>query len=230
MTIYAKKQRAKVRRHSRLAETEHTFWQAYPGNNLSECRRWFRRVQDAAKAYTRKHKGKGQRHGGLGYVALEILEELARLADYKTGRLDPSYKYLAARLNRSIDAISRGLKQLREHGFIDWIRRFVQTTDAEGRLINVQTSNAYRVFLPPAAEKLLGRFIKPVPIPEDALQRKRDLDEWRKLQLAALNYEEQCELKFGVDDPLGRAFAKLGNAIGKRDASRDSAKRSEPMS
>lgn len=230
MSVFERRQKSPVRRHSHLKGTESSkFHEPYPGKDVAASAKWFRHTLEAAKAYTRKHKAKGKRHGGLGYVAIDILELFGKLADFKTGQLDPSYVYIRECLGYSIDAISRALKQLRAHGFIDWVRRFVPSTDARGKLIYVQTSNAYRVYLPPAAAKLLGRVIKPAPLPEDEQHRLKELEANRKRVLAELGYEEQSLYLFGSDDPLGNALAKLGRRIEKRNHRRDSAIRSETM-
>jgi hypothetical protein len=71
------------------------------------------------------------------------------------------------RLKRSKDAIVSALKALRAHGFLDWLRRYVPTGN-EGRGPQVQqTSNAYRMFLPPTAKRLLGRLFGAPPAPDD---------------------------------------------------------------
>ena len=106
----------------------------------------------AARRFELVTRQPGARSGALGFVALEVLDFLANLVDWKTGRLDPSLDYIMGRLKRSRDAIVRALSALRAHGFLDWIRRYVPTGN-EGRGPQVrQTSNAYRLFCAISAE------------------------------------------------------------------------------
>jgi hypothetical protein len=62
---------------------------------------------------------------------------------------------------------ARALANLRTHGFLDWLRRWEATGDKEGGPAVKQATNAYRLALPPAAEKLLGHLASPPPTPED---------------------------------------------------------------
>ena len=61
----------------------------------------------------------GRRRGPLGHVGLEVLELLANLVSYRSGRLEPAITYLMGKLKRSKDAVVRALAALREHGFLD---------------------------------------------------------------------------------------------------------------
>jgi hypothetical protein len=115
----------------------------------------------AAERFERAGRQKGDRSGPLGAVALEVLRELVRPSDYRTGRLEP------ALTKRSKDAVVRALANLRTHGFLDWLRRWEATGDREGGPQEKQATSAYRLTLPPAAEKLLGHLASPPPTPED---------------------------------------------------------------
>ncbi|WP_252869855.1 helix-turn-helix domain-containing protein [Brucella pituitosa] len=70
---------------------------------------------------------KGERSGPLGSVALDVLRLFVNLIDFRTGRLEPSITTIMDRLGRSRDTIVRALKNLRAHGFIDWLRRYEPT-------------------------------------------------------------------------------------------------------
>src|SRR4051794_13717862 len=141
-----------VRRQSRLrGHCEAGFWRPL-------ARREARRIVLAAKKFELAAKLFGRRRGPLGHVAIEILNLFAHLVDFRTGRLDPSLDFLQRKLRRSRDAIVRGLAALRQHGFLDWLRRF-EPTENGGRGPQVrQVSNAYRLSLPPAAARMLGRY------------------------------------------------------------------------
>src|SRR3546814_16618597 len=81
--------------------------------------------------------------------AIELLRELYRIVDYKTGRLDPSIGYLMRQLRRSRAAIVHALARLKEHGFLEWIRRTEPTGNVGFGPQVRQITNAYRFCLPP---------------------------------------------------------------------------------
>ena len=134
-----------VRRHSRIAGREGVFWR-------STNRQEVRRIMLAARRYELATRQPGARSGALGFVALEVLELFGNLVDFRTGRLEPSIETLMRYLKRSRDAVVRALKALRDHGFLDWLRRYVPTGAEQGPQVK-QTSNAYRLFLPKAAAR-----------------------------------------------------------------------------
>lgn len=181
----------------------------------------------AAKRYELTERQKGERTGPLGAVAIEVLEYLVNLIDYRTGRLEPAIGTIMDKVRRSRDAVVRALKNLREHGFISWLRRY-EPTGREGRGPAVQqTSNAYRLSLPEKALRLLGRFGKAPPPPEDhthALEvRAAELDAYRK----ALPLDQLALFDAG-DGPLGKALARLGKSLQERESARQTESLSNP--
>ena len=209
-----------VRRHSHIrGRSEGRIWRPTTRKDVQA-------ILKAAEIYNEAglHE-KGERSGPLGSVALDVLRLFVNLIDFRTGRLEPSITTIMDRLGRSRDTIVRALKNLRAHGFIDWLRRY-EPTGNEGRGPQVQqTSNAYRLSLPEKARQFLGRFGKAPPLPDDhsAAQEARaaELDAYRK----ALPLDELALFEAG-DNPLGRALAALGNALQKRE----SAKQTESLS
>ena len=208
-----------VRRHSHFkGRSEARIWR--PTN-----RQEVQKVLLAAKRYELAERQKGERAGPLGPVAIEVLEFFVNLVDFRTGRLEPSLDTIMGKVRRSRDAVVRALKALRAHGFLDWLRRY-EPTGNKGRGPRVQqASNAYRLSLPEKALRLLGRFGKAPPPPEDhvAAQAARavELDAYRK----ALPLSELALSEAG-DNPLGRALAALGNSLQQRE----SAKQTESLS
>ena len=205
-----------VRRHSRAAGyCEGTFWRRTNRQEVSQ-------IMLAARRYELAGKQHGKRNGPLGGVGLEVLQYLANLIDFRTGRLEPSITFLMERLKRSKDAITRALYALRTHGFLDWLRRYVPTGN-EGRGPQVQqTSNAYRLSMPAKALQLLGRLMQPVPKPDDFThaqqQRAAELNAYRQ----TLPLDELALFELG-DNDLGRTLARLGRLVQERE----SVKRSE---
>jgi len=213
-----KRARVPVRAHSyERGRCEGRFWKKTSQQEV-------RRILLAAKRYERIERRPGRRSGPLGSVAIEVLEYFVNLVDFRTGRLKPSLDTLMRRLRRSRDAIVRALRNLRAHGFLDWLRRYVPTGN-EGRGPQVrQASNAYRLSLPERAKQFLGRWGRPPPLPEDcehALEvRQAELDQYRK----SLSCEGP-DLSGIEDDRLRQSLALLG-----RNVKRESARRAESES
>src|SRR5690606_7914262 len=143
-----------------------------------------------------------------GGVALEILRLFRNVVDFRTGRLDPSIDYLMAKLRRSRAAIVAALKALRDHGFLDWLRRYVPTGEQGRRGPQVQqTSNAYRLFLPIRAAASLGRYWQAAPVPDDHRHRQQQqaaqIDAYRQ----SLSLAELPLFDMDADDPLAQALA-----------------------
>jgi hypothetical protein len=206
-----------VRRGSHLAgRCEGVFWRPI-------SRQEVRRICLAARRYEFVGRMAGRRNGPLGHVAIEVLEYLAHLVSYRTGRLEPSLEYLMRMLRRSRDAVVRALQALKAHGFLDWLRRY-KPTGREGRGPQVrQTSNAYRLSAPARALRLLGRLMQAAPVPEDVL----DGHELRRSETAAYKAGlplDELPLIEIEDDRLSRLLAQLGRSVQERE----SAKRSEP--
>lgn len=172
-----------------------------------------RQIVLAARRYEVSHRAPGARNGPLGPVALEILDYLANIVDFRTGRLEPALVTMMRVLRRSRDAIVRALKNLRDHGFLGWLRRCEPTGQSEGRGPRLQqSSNAYRLMLPECARHLLGRFASPPPIPEDHQQRMAERVAVIAAHRSGLSLPERASFDFG-DTPLGKALARLGKSL-----------------
>ena len=205
-----------VRRGSRLAGTcEGAFWRRTSRPEL-------RQVLLAAKRYELAGRQAGRRRGPLGHVGLEVLELLANLVTYRTGRLEPSILYLMGKLRRSKDAVVRALAFLRAHGFLDWLRRHEKVEvleDAPGPRVR-QVSNAYRLSLPARAARMLGHWLAAAaaaspPLPDDLAQERVDRAEWLAAHKAALPLPE-LPLATVEDDRLARVLGELGRAVEAR--------------
>lgn len=206
---------APVRRASHLAgQKESVFWHA-------TTRQQTRLIVLAARRYELTRRLKGQRNGPLGSIALEVLELMANLVNHKSGRLEPSLTTLMRFLKRSRDAIVRALRNLRDHGFLDWIRRYVpRGSSGQGPQI-VQVANAYRLNLPSHAKA--GVRSSP-PLPDDWSSEIETRHATRKAWQANLSPEELPFLLLG-STPLAESLARLA----KRFTQRESANRSESL-
>lgn len=212
-----------IRRNSRPAgRCEGVFWH-------STSRREVQEIVLAARRYELTTRQPGARSGALGFVALEVLDLFANLVNFRNGRLDPSIDFLMTKLKRSRDAIVRALAALRDHGFLDWLRRF-EPTGNEGKGPQVrQVSNAYRLSLPRRAAAMLGRFFKIPPAPDDhALAREIHAAEI-EAHRATLTELERTAMDVDPDDPLGAALLRWARTRADR-AERESAKQTESQS
>lgn len=208
---------APVRRNSRLKGREGVFWRPMKRQEVAQ-------IVLAARKYERQTRQPGRESGALGYIAIEILDLFANLMHKKTGRLDPSIDWMMKALGRSRDAIVRALKALRQHGFLDWLRRFEPTGNECGPQVK-QASNAYRLFLPNRARALLGRFFTPAPVPDDFGHRLQLLAAEIDAHKATLALDERALFEAG-DTPLGQALARLARGVMAKKE-RESVARSE---
>lgn len=196
-----------VRRNSRLAgKDDRHFWK----HPASSAEVW--KIVRAAERYDAAHKEPGKHCGPLGSIALDVLRLFARLMDRKTGRLDPSYDFMCRTLSRSRDSIHRALQRLREHGFLDWLRRYTPT-EGEGKGPQVQqTSNAYRLFLPQKVAQWLGWFGRDNPPPDDATHATEARSAEMAAYVSSLTLEQKA-LHIVEDEGLAASLAALGRAM-----------------
>jgi hypothetical protein len=212
-----------IRRQSRPAgRYEGVFWRP-------TSRRDVEQIKLAAKRYELATRQPGARNGALGFVALEVLEYFGNLVNFRTGRLDPSLDFLMRKLRRSRDAIVRALKALRDHGFVDWLRRF-EPTGNEGRGPQVrQVSNAYRLSLPRRVAAMMGRFFQSPPAPDDHAHaqeiRAAEVEAYR----SALSELERTIMDVDPDDALGAALLRFAQARALK-AERESVRQAESQS
>jgi hypothetical protein len=207
-----------VRRNSYYAHDRRStaLWQPIAPNK-QKARETIALRMKAAEFYDRRHKEAGKRNGPLGHVALEVLRELYRLVDYKTGRLDPAIATICEAIKRSKQAVVDALKRLKEHGFLDWVRRSEPIDDAEGAGPRVrQISNAYGFSLPKYAAAWVARKSGKGPAPDCELQRaaadKADVE-------AMLETLDNVEfVKATVNNPqLEEILARFGTLLSKKE-------------
>lgn len=185
-----------------------------PGYRQKFTRREARDLVLAAKLYDNAARKDGKRP--LGRAALDILELLANLAAY-SGRVEPPYTYIMQQCGVARDTITRALKALRAHGFLDWMRRYVPTGNDTGPQV-MQTTNAYRLSVPALAKRLLEAFFKPrAAIPDDiaqeAQERARQIEEMR----ASLTHREQLhlDLNTSADDRDAKSRYELAESLAR---------------
>jgi hypothetical protein len=135
------------------------------------------------------------------------------------------------KLRRSKDAVVRALAALREHGFLDWLRRHEKVELVEGPGPRVrQVSNAYRLSLPRRAAQLLGHLLSSPPLPDDLAQEREDRATYLAEHKASLPLSE-LPLVEVEDDRLARVLGELGCAVEARSMQeRESARQAESRS
>lgn len=193
-----------VRRNSyNVGDREDRFWRPMdPKTKWANIR--------AAETYDRRNKEAGKRNGPLGHIALDILRELYRIVDYRTGRLDPSIDFLMGKLSRSRAAVCAALARLKEHGFIDWIRRTEPTGNTGWGPQVRQISNAYRLCMPKAAQKVVDYITgKKAPVPVDEIDRKASDANALEAMLDTLPVKERMSTIID-DNQLASSLARLG--------------------
>lgn len=96
------------------------------------------------------HRADGNRrkNGPVGHIGVKVFRKLLFRANPVTGQLDLSLKKIAEEVGHSLSAVVEALKRLREHGWLSWLRRYVDV-GAPGQKgpQRQQTSNAYRISL-----------------------------------------------------------------------------------
>ncbi|HEX8446303.1 MAG TPA: replication protein A [Sphingomonas sp.] len=210
-TFKARRTFQPVRRNSyNVGEREERFYRPIAKNEI------FARML-AAKSYNRAHKKAGKRNGPLGHVGIEVLEALYAMVCRRTGRLDPAIATIAERVKRAPSAVCKALAALKDHGFLDWIRR-TEPVDNPGRGPQVrQVSNAYRLDLPAKARAFVQRIRGKAPQPvDDADRRAADAAETERM-LRSQPHREEMAMRFN-DPRLAASFARLGLAVDEANA------------
>lgn len=131
----------------------------------------------AAEEFEHETKLPGKRNGALGAIALKVYRYLLRLRGKKSGRLDPTIRWIADNVYHSRSAVAAALQRLKEHGF----RR---CQPIEGALPDEQQTeqiaNAYVLRLPASAKERVRRMLrKPsefVRAVAEKLARQKKLD------------------------------------------------------
>lgn len=137
-----------------------------------------RKILLALRIHAEKQRRKGERTGtaprnktdpgGISFGAIRLAEILVGIATKRSGRLEPSVKWLAKALNVPLKSIHAWKAQLKRHGFLDWRRRWVATGRQGARGDQVQqTSNAYWLKAPLEALQAAAKVLAPRKVEED---------------------------------------------------------------
>lgn len=159
---------------------------------------------EAAKIHDLVGKQAGKRNGPLGHIAIQVLELMMRLVDWRDGELDPAIDTIARKIRRARSAVIRALKRLKDEGFLDWLRRSEPIEDVDGAGPRVrQISNAYRITAPAAWAKRIAQRVA----------------QWRLRRRPRASSGAPDALKPVTDPALAAVLARLGEAVERSNAS-----------
>lgn len=208
-----------VRRNSYYANDERVarIWQPI-ASDTKEAWRVIRFRTQAAQAYDRDNKQPGKKNGPLGHVGIEVLSQLYRMVDFRTGRLEPSIETLCSELKRSRGAVVAALKRLKHHGFVDWIRRAEPTGNGGAGPQIKQITNAYWLCLPQCAAAFVGDRLGTAPPPDCELAHHEKSRAELESMLAQLGLGDQGAM-LAEDSEMAELLRRLGNAVSKDSAS-----------
>lgn len=88
----------------------------------------------------------------------------------------PTWEWIETHTGLSRASVGRGLSILSKMGLLDKQRRCVPIDPPADRpkARNAQTSNVYRMSFPNRLARFLPRFLRPIPLPDDVVQREVD--------------------------------------------------------
>lgn len=142
---YDPDRRCPVLRHSYPEEAAEGFWTPLPFRERVE-------ILDAARAWSRKQREQGKEPltASMLHVLQVMFTEIWPHGDAgEKGAFDHAIDYIALKAQRCRQTVVATLQRLRDHGFLEYIRR-CRRGDEDGGPKWVQATNAYRFRLPPA--------------------------------------------------------------------------------
>jgi hypothetical protein len=110
------------------------------------------------------------------------------------------------------------MARLKQHGFLEWIRR-TEPTNNEGAGPQVrQITNAYGFDLPKAALAHVKRMLGKSPPPDDDVQRRQEAEAEMEAMFATVSLSELGTAR--ISDPtLAKLVDRLGASVGRSASS-----------
>ncbi|AFN57615.1 hypothetical protein FBY51_1864 [Zymomonas mobilis] len=203
-----------------VGEREHLVWKAINKEHIGA-------YLEAVDQYSIKTRA-------LSDKAVRLLKMLFRMADFRTGRLEPTIETISNKVGYARATVVRLLTQLKEQGFLRWIRRSIKIKKEGERPRRRQTSNAYG-FLSPASWPEIAKqaFLRvmqrrQIPLPDDFSHAKETdaatteemiesspVSEWTQAIFAKKRSSNQKEEDNKSD--LAETLASLGEAIEREE-------------
>lgn len=155
-------------------------------------------------------------------AAVRVFEQLTNLARTCAGKVFPTWEWIETHTGLSRASVGRGLSILAKMGLLDKQRRCVPIDPPADRpkARNAQTSNVYRMSFPNRLARFLPRWLRPVPLPDDLVQRETDrieeIEAWRLWRTPRQVVAEEIE-----DEGLRRVLDSLAIAIEKQESQKN---------
>ena len=170
------------------------------GGKTGPALRWKDKLVQTAQEYDDANKEFGARLGPIGDSGVRVLDALlTRCCDFKTGRCEPSIDTLMRYTRYARATVVNALARLKNHGFIDWVRRTRRTDNEQDEGPKVaQETNAYFFELTRLPGRVYERF-------RQLLGGRAAIQEARRRKEAEIAREK--ELKATAPSKLGTALA-----------------------
>lgn len=222
--------RAHVHPNSRLADTfEDDFFYSYakgePDRLYKKAVELLKRknaIRRLARAEGRELTEDERLATLITNAAVRVFEQLTMLARTCAGKVFPTWHWIEAATGLSRASVGRGLSILAKMGLIDKQRRCVPIDPPADRpkARNAQTSSVYRMSFPNRLVRFLPRRLRPVPLPDDVVQREADrieeIEAWRLWRTPRQIVAEDVE-----DDGLRRVLDRLAIAVEKQESQKN---------
>lgn len=155
-------------------------------------------------------------------AAVRVFEQLTNLARNCAGKVFPTWEWIETHTGLSRASVGRGLSILAKMGLLDKQRRCVPIDPPADRpkARNAQTSNVYRMSFPNRLARFLPRWLRPIALPDDVVQREVDRIE----QIEAMRLwrsSRQVVAEEIEDEGLRRVLDSLAIAIEKRESQKN---------
>jgi DNA-binding transcriptional ArsR family regulator len=155
-------------------------------------------------------------------AAVRVFEQLTHLARTCAGKVFPTWEWIETHTGLSRASVGRGLSILAKMGLLDKQRRCVPIDPPADRpkARNAQTSNVYRMSFPNRLARFLPRRLRPVPLPDDVVQRETDrMEEIEAMRL--WRTPRQVVAEEIEDAGLRRVLDSLAIAIEKQESQKN---------
>lgn len=155
-------------------------------------------------------------------AAVRVFEQLTNLARNCAGKVFPTWEWIETHTGLSRASVGRGLSILAKMGLLDKQRRCVPIDPPADRpkARNAQTSNVYRMSFPNRLARFLPRWLRPIALPDDVVQREADrIEEVEAMRL--WRSPRQVVAEEIEDEGLRRVLDSLAIAIEKQESQKN---------
>lgn len=171
-------------------------------------------AEDMDEAFRTSKDRRPWQRAPLGDIAIKLLKRIVRqFLDFKSGRCEVTLDKMQEVTGHARSTICRALSRLREHGFINWVRRsHITGRDELGQDIREQTSNAYFFDLQGMASNVRQHFINLLA------ERRRRAAAKAAVMPKEPRPEAQGPLQRASDPELNALLIRIGEAALARES------------